>query len=207
MRVSLLTSVDATSHIHLVIGSNPLAAARCSKSLEVGAQPIVIAPETAEIHYGLQKRIDDGEVKWLKKSFEEADLSTLGREEVGGYVDAVFVTSSSKFPQSASRVLCSPRTMLISTRRAHLHPLQETPSSSKRRRLPSTLLILSPIHAHRRPPPNRHHNQRQRLQAILPHPPRNRLFPPTEPRLSLRAPRHYQAAHTGRRPSLSYRTI
>jgi uroporphyrin-III C-methyltransferase len=100
MKISLLTAVDSTSHIHLIIGSNPLAAARCSKSLEVGATPIVIAPETSEIHYALQKRIDDGEVKWLKKDFEESDLSSWGREEVGGYVDAVFVATSSRSLQS-----------------------------------------------------------------------------------------------------------
>jgi uroporphyrin-III C-methyltransferase len=84
MGISLLTAVDSTSHVHLIIGSNPLAASRCAKSLEVGAKPIVIAAETADIHYGLQKRIDDGSVKWLKKRFEDQDISNLGREEIGG---------------------------------------------------------------------------------------------------------------------------
>jgi len=93
MGISLLTAVDSTSHIHLIIGSNPLAATRCAKSLEVGAKPIVIAPETSDVHYGLQKRIDDGSVTWLKKRFEDEDLSSLGREEIGGFVDAVFVTA------------------------------------------------------------------------------------------------------------------
>ena len=54
MGISLLTAIDSTSHVHLIVGSNPLAAARCTKSLEVGAIPIVIAPETADVHYGLQ---------------------------------------------------------------------------------------------------------------------------------------------------------
>lgn len=100
MGISLLTAVDSTSHIHLIIGSNPLAAARCAKSLEVGAKPIVIAPETADAHYGLQKRIDDGSVTWLKKRFEDGDLSSLGREEIGGFVDAVFVTTGPRDPSS-----------------------------------------------------------------------------------------------------------
>jgi uroporphyrin-III C-methyltransferase len=100
MFTSLLTAVDSTLHIHLVIGSNPLAAARCAKSLEVGAKPIVIAAETADVHYGLQKRIESGEVEWLKKSFAETDLSTLGREEMGGFVDAVFVTLGPRNPTS-----------------------------------------------------------------------------------------------------------
>ncbi|KAK8061659.1 tetrapyrrole methylase [Apiospora phragmitis] len=49
----------------------------------------------------LQKRVDAGEVKWVKKSFEENDALTLGREDLGGVVDAVFVTSGPRDPQSA----------------------------------------------------------------------------------------------------------
>lgn len=101
MRLSLLTAVDATSHVHLIIGTNPLANARCTKSIDVGARAIVIAPEFTDIHYALQQRIDNKEVQWLKKSFTESDLTGLGREEIGGYVDAVFVTSGS-FEQSKS---------------------------------------------------------------------------------------------------------
>ena len=98
--VSLLTAIDCTAHIHLIIGSNPLAASRCTKSLQVGAKPLLIAPETSELHYALQRRIDSGEVTWLKKSFEESDALTLGREEVGGVVDAVFVTGGMRDPMS-----------------------------------------------------------------------------------------------------------
>lgn len=100
MGISLLTAIDSTSHVHLIVGSNPLASARCAKSLEVGAKPIVIAPETADVHYGLQKRIDDGSVTWLKRRFEDQDLSNLGREEIGGFVDAVFVTTGPRDPLS-----------------------------------------------------------------------------------------------------------
>lgn len=101
MPPALLTAVDSTSHIHLIVGSNPLAGARCSKSLEVGARPILIAPETSNIHYGLQKRIEDNHVKWIKRDFQDVDLTTLGREEVDGVVDAVFVTSGARSPQAA----------------------------------------------------------------------------------------------------------
>ena len=100
MRVSLLTSIDATEHVHLIIGSNPIAAARCAKSIEVGARPILIAPEDAEVHFGLRKRVDDGEVRWVRKVFEESDLAVWGREEMSGYADAVFVTTGSRSPQS-----------------------------------------------------------------------------------------------------------
>lgn len=92
----LLTAVDSTSHIHLIIGSNPLAGARCSRSLEVGAKPILLAPETASLHYGLAKRIEENTVEWLKRDFDENDLTTLGREETDRVVDAVFVTSGGK---------------------------------------------------------------------------------------------------------------
>ncbi|KAF1841493.1 uroporphyrin-III C-methyltransferas-like protein [Cucurbitaria berberidis CBS 394.84] len=96
MAPALLTAVDATSHIHLIIGSNPLAGARCSRSIEVGAKPILLAPEEATLHYGLVKRIEAGEVQWLKRSFNEEDLTTLGRSEVDGVVDAVFITAGGK---------------------------------------------------------------------------------------------------------------
>ncbi len=96
MAPPLLTALDSTGHVHLILGSNPLASARCSKSIEVGAKPKVIAPADAEIHYVLAKRIEDGEVEWIKKSFEDADLSELGREEVNNFVDAVFVTVNGK---------------------------------------------------------------------------------------------------------------
>lgn len=100
-RISLLTATDARSHVHLVVGSNPLAASRCAQSLAVGAHPILLAPGTAELHYALQKRIDDGEVKWVKKAFEESDLLSLGREAINHVVDAVFVTSGARDPASA----------------------------------------------------------------------------------------------------------
>ncbi|KAI1460242.1 uroporphyrin-III C-methyltransferase [Annulohypoxylon moriforme] len=98
--VSMLTATDARSHVHLIIGSNPLAAARCGQSLSTGASPILIVPETAELHYALQKRIDDGEVKWVKEAFRDEHLFTLGREEIDHVVDAVFVTSGPREPLS-----------------------------------------------------------------------------------------------------------
>jgi len=100
MAPALLTAVDSTFHVHLVIGSNPLAGARCTRSIEVGAKPILLAPEDATLHYGLAKRIDDGEVQWLKRNFKEEDLTSLGRPEVDGVVDAVFVTAGGKASSS-----------------------------------------------------------------------------------------------------------
>ena len=100
MPPGLLTAVDSSSHVHLIIGSNPLAAARCSRSIEVGAKPKLIAPSLIELHYGLQKRIDDGQVEWLKREFQDGDLQELGRQEVDHVVDAVFVTLAGRDPLS-----------------------------------------------------------------------------------------------------------
>ncbi|KAL9100969.1 MAG: hypothetical protein Q9163_003711 [Psora crenata] len=94
MPAPLLTALDSEGHVHLIIGSNPLAGARCAKSIEVGAKPTIIAPANAEIHYVLAKRIQDGQVKWIKKAFEDTDVTSLGRVEVEYIVDAVFVTSA-----------------------------------------------------------------------------------------------------------------
>lgn len=96
MPVPLLTSVASEGHIHLILGSNPIASARCARSLEVGARPKVIVPAEAEIHYLLAKRIEAGEVEWIRRGFEDADLTSLGRQEVDCTVDAVFVTSKGK---------------------------------------------------------------------------------------------------------------
>jgi uroporphyrin-III C-methyltransferase len=122
--ISLLTAVDSTSHVHLIVGSNPLAGARCAKSLEVGAKPLLIAPETAELHYTLQKRIDNGEVKWLKKPFEDEDVMRLGREEIGGVVDAVFVTSGSRDPMSMDILPFFARSATNQSRCAYFATLQ-----------------------------------------------------------------------------------
>ena len=100
MAPALLTALDCTGHVHLIIGCGPLAASRASKSLEVGASPIVIIPPDGDIHYTLAKRVEDGRIKCLRKDLEDSDLRTLGRDEVDNVVDAVFVTSGPKSPLS-----------------------------------------------------------------------------------------------------------
>ncbi|KAK2042768.1 uroporphyrin-III C-methyltransferase [Colletotrichum somersetense] len=98
---SLLVALNCKGDTHLIIGTNPLAAARCTQSLAAGATAILLAPDTPDLHYGLQKRVDAGEVTWHKKAFEDADLVTLGRDEVDNVVDAVFVTSGPRDPLAA----------------------------------------------------------------------------------------------------------
>lgn len=106
MPPALLTAVDSSNHVHLVIGTNPLAGARCTKSLEVGATVKLVAPAGASLHYGLSRRIEEGEVEWIKRDIEDADITALGREEVDGVVDAVFVTLGGKHPTSTSCIVC-----------------------------------------------------------------------------------------------------
>ncbi|KAI9799302.1 MAG: hypothetical protein M1825_004795 [Sarcosagium campestre] len=97
---ALLTAVDSSSHIHLIVGSNPLAAARCSRSLQVGAKPKLVAPSLPQLQYNLKTRVDNNEIEWLKREFHDDDLKTLGRDEVDGFVDVVFVTLGKANPLS-----------------------------------------------------------------------------------------------------------
>lgn len=62
----------------------------------------MLAPEDSTLHYGLAKRIEEGEVQWLKRSFRDDDLTTLGRPEVNCVVDAVFITVGGKGSSSES---------------------------------------------------------------------------------------------------------
>lgn len=98
----LLTAVNAESQVHLIVGANPLAAARCTKSLEAGAKPIIIAPETVDLQYTLAERVADGSAQWVRREFEDSDLKTRGREEVDYIVDTVFVTLGGSHPLSRS---------------------------------------------------------------------------------------------------------
>ncbi|KAJ5270896.1 hypothetical protein N7505_006654 [Penicillium chrysogenum] len=93
--VPLMAAWNTESQVHLIVGSNPLAAARCARSLEVGATPIIIAPETDDMHFTLSEHIANGSAQWISHEFEDKDLTTLGREEVDHIVDLVFVTLGS----------------------------------------------------------------------------------------------------------------
>lgn len=101
----MLLAINATSQIHLIIGSNSLAAVRCIKSLESGARPVIIAPETSDIHFSLKDRIEEGSVQWIQRDFQDDDLKTLGREEVDHVVDMVFVTLGGEHPLSKLTVV------------------------------------------------------------------------------------------------------
>lgn len=90
----LLAGLVCHGHVHLVVGSGALAAARCGQSLAAGAQPVVVAPESAVLHGGLRARIAAGAVRWERRPLADADVLRLGRPDVGGVVDAVFVADA-----------------------------------------------------------------------------------------------------------------
>ncbi|EZF34478.1 uroporphyrinogen-III C-methyltransferase [Trichophyton mentagrophytes] len=97
-RIPLLAAIDSNSHIHLIIGSNPLAAARITKSINSGATPILISPPGNKLPSTISERIEAGQVQWIQREFQDSDLLTLGREEVECVVDAVFITLDKTYP-------------------------------------------------------------------------------------------------------------
>ncbi|KAK3954822.1 tetrapyrrole methylase [Pseudoneurospora amorphoporcata] len=125
---TLLTAQDCREHVHLIIGSNPLAASRVSQSLSVGAKPTLIAPVSApsttesdvtptatgdsqqnqkrELHHTLANYISSGVLTHLDRSFADEDLFTLGRSEVDNVVDAVFVTQHDQSLVERVSALC-----------------------------------------------------------------------------------------------------
>jgi uroporphyrin-III C-methyltransferase len=95
MSVPLLTSVDCTGHVHLVIGDNSIAAKRVARSLDAGAVCTLLSPTLPEeLHFDLQRFIENKKLSHIQRNFEEEDLKTLGRPEVDRIVDMVFVTLS-----------------------------------------------------------------------------------------------------------------
>lgn len=104
---ALLTAQDCVGQVHLVLGSGPLAASRCVKSVQAGAHPIVISPVGAPCHYTLTNAIENGTVRQIQEDFKEEHLYTLGRDEVEGFVDAVFVTTTpASYSKESISALC-----------------------------------------------------------------------------------------------------
>ena len=95
MPVPLLTSVDCTQHVHLIIGDNGIAAKRAMRSLEAGATCILVSPtKFEELPFDLTSLVEKERIRYIQREFEESDLTSLGREEVDRVVDMVFVTLS-----------------------------------------------------------------------------------------------------------------
>jgi Putative NAD(P)-binding len=109
MSVPLLMTVDCTAHVHLVIGNNGIASKRAGKSLEAGAQCVLISPaQREELHFELRSLVKKGRIRHVQREFCEEDLRRFGREEVDNIIDMVFVTLSpldKRGTSSASRHL------------------------------------------------------------------------------------------------------
>lgn len=104
-QIPLLASINADSQVHLIVGANPLAAARCTKSVQAGAKPVIISPGSESLQYTLSAHIENDSAKWIQRKFEDGDLTTLGREEVDHVVDMVFVTLGGSHPLSMYRAI------------------------------------------------------------------------------------------------------
>ncbi|KAJ8101103.1 tetrapyrrole methylase [Lipomyces tetrasporus] len=99
----LLVSQNCNSQVHLVVGSTALSLTRVSKSLECGADVILIAPKTSETTQTLavwETEVQDREAscpnfRWIQRAFKDDDLTVLGRDEVDNVVDTVFVAHHS----------------------------------------------------------------------------------------------------------------
>ena len=197
----LLTALDCEGQVHLIIGSNPLASARCAKSVEVGAKPKIIARADADVHYVLAKRIEQGEVEWIKKDLDDEDLTTFGREEVDGVVDAVFVTSGGKSNLSMylHRKIRDCNTH-ADCRHTHFATMSEEADTCQRRGCAQPLHFYSPIHSLRRAATDWNHNIWQGMQAGFTNKARDSLNATTRIWQCCRSPRHYEAPNMGRGP-------
>lgn len=90
---NLLASITCTDEVHLIIGVSNVASLRINSILQAGAKPILIAHQaTHEIPKSIQDNISSGKLKYIEKEFDTNDLVSLGKEEVDGVVDRVFVT-------------------------------------------------------------------------------------------------------------------
>ncbi|KAL4922219.1 tetrapyrrole methylase [Aspergillus aurantiobrunneus] len=99
-QIPLLASINVDSQVHLIVGANPLAAARCTKSVQTGAKPVIVSPDSESLQYSLAAHIENGSAEWVRREFHEGDLTNLGREEVDHVVDMVFVTLGGNNPLS-----------------------------------------------------------------------------------------------------------
>lgn len=195
----LLTAIDATSQVHLIIGTNPLAAARCTKSIAVGANPIVIAQPSSEIHYTLAKKIEEGAVKWIQRDFKDDDLKNLGRDEIDNVVDAVFVTVTGRNPLSkrwTSRTVVGSKVLTFS-RHPHLIDMSKIANPSQCSRCTKSLHVHATFHTCGRTAACWNHNFWQRLQTCVTNTSRDSILTSSRPGKCDREIGDPQEANTG----------
>lgn len=92
--MNLLASLNCQTERHVVVGGNSnISALRINSILSCGAIPILIQKgEISDFPVSTQEHIASGAVEWINGDFEAVHLTSLGRKEVDGVVDRVFVT-------------------------------------------------------------------------------------------------------------------
>lgn len=89
--MKLLTAWNCTDEIHLVIGSSNISSLRAQSVLSSDAKAILITPVPQEqLPQSLQQLISSDKIRHINRNFQETDLTSLGRDEVGNVVDKVF---------------------------------------------------------------------------------------------------------------------
>ncbi|GEQ66938.1 hypothetical protein JCM33374_g601 [Metschnikowia sp. JCM 33374] len=91
--MNLLASLNCSNEVHLVVGGNSnIAALRVNSIIASGANPILVQNSPIETFpISLQDLISGGKVTLLQNDFKPEFLTTLGRAEIDGVVDKVFV--------------------------------------------------------------------------------------------------------------------
>lgn len=88
---ALLAALSCAHERHLVVAStNSFPLVRVQAVLKTGARPVLVGP--GPLPQGLQQLLENGSIDHVARDFGLPDLDTLGRPEVGGVVDRVFVS-------------------------------------------------------------------------------------------------------------------
>lgn len=92
--MNLLASLSCKDERHAVIGGNSnTAALRINSVLQCGAVPVLIQKsELSLFPASTQEHIASGKVEWINSDFDVSQLTSLGRSDVEGVVDRVFVS-------------------------------------------------------------------------------------------------------------------
>jgi len=97
--MSILASLNCHDEVHLFVGISGITYSRVQSVLFNNAKPIIISHDPKiPIPSNLKHLIQDNNIPLHQRPFDsEIDLLTLGRSQVGGIVDKVYVNLSSNY--------------------------------------------------------------------------------------------------------------